>query len=62
MRKSAEQMIVETLAVLQRGLPSGDLNDRQVITELWGIFDHPNTRETLDRAKTKSLPIEPKAL
>lgn len=48
---TAERMILDALAILQRGLPPGVLSDRQVISELWGIFDNPMTRPVLDRAR-----------
>lgn len=48
---TAEQMILDALAILQRGLPPGDLGDRQVISELWAIFDNPATRPVLERAR-----------
>lgn len=47
---TAEQMILDALEILQRGLPPGDLSDRQVVSELWGLFDNPTTRPVLERA------------
>lgn len=47
---TAEQMIQDALAILQRGLPPGDLNDRQVVTELWGVFDNPASRRVIEQA------------
>ena len=48
---TAEEMVLEALKVLKRGLPPGDLDDRQVVTELWGIFDNPQSREVIARAE-----------
>jgi hypothetical protein len=42
---TADDLVKAAIRVLQRGLPPGDLNDRQVISELWGIFDGPAARE-----------------
>ncbi len=39
--KTPEAMILAALAILQRNLPPGDLDDRQAISELWGDFDNP---------------------
>lgn len=49
---TAEQMVLDALSILQRGLPPGDLNDRQVVTELWGVFDNPASRDAIRRAKS----------
>lgn len=48
-KKTAEDLVLEAIKVLQRGLPPGDLDDRQVVTELWGIFDSPPAREIYHR-------------
>lgn len=48
---TAEQMLLDALAILQRGLPPGDLNDRQVVAELWGVFDRPAARIALGKAR-----------
>lgn len=48
---TAEQMLLDALAILQRGLPPGDLNDRQVIIELWSVFDNEAARRVITRAK-----------
>lgn len=48
---AAEDLVVAAVRVLQRGLPPGDLNDRQVVTELWGIFDNPEARIVIERAR-----------
>ena len=50
-KTSAEQMLLEALKVLQRGLPPGDLDDRGVVTELWGIFDNPASRDAIKKAE-----------
>jgi hypothetical protein len=47
---TAEQMVLDALPILQRGLPPGDLNDRGVVIELWGLFDHPSTRPTIEES------------
>ena len=60
-KTSAEEMVLEALKILQRGLPPGDLDDRQVITELWGIFDNPQSREVIARAAEKAPPENPGA-
>lgn len=52
--KTAEEMTVEALAILQRGLPGGDLNDREVITELWGVFDNPDATRLFQSITSKS--------
>jgi hypothetical protein len=51
---TAEQMLLDTLAILQRGLPPGDLDDRQVVSELWGIFDNPQSRPLIERARASA--------
>lgn len=48
---TAEQMVLDAVAILQRGLPPGDLNDRQVVTELWGIFDNQAANGVIQRAQ-----------
>ena len=48
---SVEQMILDALEILQRGLPPGDLTDREVVTELWAIFDNPQSRIVIERAR-----------
>lgn len=53
---TAEQMVLAAVAILQRGLPPGDLNDRQVITELWGIFDNAGANEVIRKARAVSSP------
>ena len=49
---TAEDLVIAAVCTLQRGLPPGDLNDRQVVTELWGIFDNPQSRIVIERART----------
>lgn len=53
-RATAEQMVLQALLILQRGLPPGDLSDRQVIAELWGIFDNPAADEVVQKARAHS--------
>ena len=55
--ETAEDLVLAALRILQRGLPPGDLNDRQVVTELWGIFDSPAAREIYHRIEV-SPPAE----
>jgi hypothetical protein len=55
---TADEMVLEALAILQRGLPPGDLDDRQVVTELWGIFDNPASRLVIDSARKLSRKSE----
>jgi hypothetical protein len=49
---TAEQMLLDALAILQRGLPPGDLNDRQVVSELWD-FDNPQSHTLIERARIR---------
>lgn len=49
---TAEDLVIAAVRILQRGLPPGDLNDRQVVTELWGVFDNPASRDAIRRAKS----------
>jgi hypothetical protein len=53
---TAEDLVIAALSILQRGLPPGDLNDRQVVTELWGIFDNPQSRIVIERASATLSP------
>lgn len=48
-----EELVLAAIEILQRGLPPGDLDDRGVISELWGIFDSPPAREIYHRAHPK---------
>lgn len=45
--KTAADLVREAIKILQRGLPPGDLDDRGVISELWGLLDNAETREIL---------------
>lgn len=56
-KRSAEDIVIEAIKVLQRGLPPGDLDDRQVVTELWGIFDSPSAREIYHRKAEPSADV-----
>ncbi|MBU1335725.1 MAG: hypothetical protein KJ944_00030 [Alphaproteobacteria bacterium] len=42
--KTAEDLVRETVKILQRGLPGRDLDDRGVIIELWGPLDTKRAR------------------
>ena len=53
---TAEDLVIAAVRILQRGLPPGDLNDRQVVTELWGIFDNPQSRIVIERASATLSP------
>lgn len=54
---TADDIALAALSILQRGLPPGDLNDRQVVTELWGVFDNASARHVLEEArKMRALP------
>ena len=46
---TAEDLVLEAIEILQRGLPGRDLDDRGVVTELWGVFDSPAAREIYHR-------------
>lgn len=48
---TAEQMVLNALRTLQRGLPPGDLNQREVIAELWGVFDNPAAIKVIKGAR-----------
>ncbi|HTO27136.1 MAG TPA: hypothetical protein VL017_00945 [Devosia sp.] len=41
---TAAAVIEETVRILQRGLPGGDLDDEGVVIELWGRLDTPDAR------------------
>ncbi|MBW4653459.1 MAG: hypothetical protein KME20_10560 [Kaiparowitsia implicata GSE-PSE-MK54-09C] len=41
---TAADLVEETVRILQRGLPGGDLDDRRVVTELWGLLDTTHAR------------------
>lgn len=56
---TAERMLLDALAILQRGLPPGDLNDRQVVTELWGVFDNPAATIVLRMAREPQKKTSP---
>ncbi len=45
--RTAADLVREAIKILQRGLPPGDLDDRGVISELWGLLDNAETREIL---------------
>jgi hypothetical protein len=47
--KTAEDIVLAAIKILQRGLPNGDLDDRQVISELWGVLDSKAAREIYHR-------------
>lgn len=47
--KTAEDIVLAAIKSLQRGLPNGDLDDRQVISELWGVLDSKAAREIYHR-------------
>lgn len=47
--KTAEKLVVEAINIMQRGLPGKDLDDRGVVTELWGVFNSPAAREIYHR-------------
>lgn len=50
--RSAEDLVLAAIKILQRGLPGRDLDDKGVVIELWGIFDSPSAREIYNhRAK-----------
>lgn len=49
--ETAEDLVLSAIKVLQRGLLPGDLDDRQVMTELWGIFDGEVAREIYHRTE-----------
>lgn len=57
--RTAADLAREAIKILQRGLPPGDLDDRGVVTELWGLLDNAETREILEREDQKSPPHNP---
>lgn len=40
----ASDSVEETVRILQRGLPGGDLDDKGVVVELWGLLDTADAR------------------
>jgi hypothetical protein len=48
---TAEQMLRSALNILQRGLPPGDLNQREALAELWGVFDNQAAIEVIKGAR-----------
>lgn len=42
--KTAQDLVEAVVRILQRGLPPGDLDDRGVVTELWGLLDTDRAR------------------
>nr|WP_295884152.1 hypothetical protein [uncultured Devosia sp.] len=47
--KTAEDLVLEAIKILQRGLPGRDLDDRGVVSELWGVLDSKGAREIYHR-------------
>lgn len=43
-RMSAEDLLRAAVKILQRGLPDGDLDDKGVVIELWGLLDTAEAR------------------
>jgi hypothetical protein len=37
-------LVEETVRILQRGLPGGDLDDKGVVIALWGLLDTPDAQ------------------
>lgn len=37
-------LVEETVRILQRGLPGGDLDDKGVVIESWGLLDTADAR------------------
>jgi hypothetical protein len=37
-------LVEETVRILQRGLPGGDLDDKGIVIELWGLLDTADAR------------------
>lgn len=58
--RTAADLVREAIKILQRWLPPGDLNDRQVISELWGLLDNAKAREILERDYRQIVPSDPK--
>lgn len=49
--KTAADLVREAIKILQRGLPPGDLDDRGVVAEVWGLLDNAETREILGKVE-----------
>lgn len=49
--ETAEDLVLAAVEILQRGLPPGDLDDRQVVSELWGLLDSKAARDIYHRAR-----------
>lgn len=41
---TAADLVEETVRILQRGLPGGDLDDKGVVIALWGLLDTADAR------------------
>jgi hypothetical protein len=57
--RTAEEIVVETLRILQRELPGGDLSAREAIAELWGLVESPEAQAIIARL-APSEPSTPK--
>jgi hypothetical protein len=51
--KTPADLVEATINILQRGLPPGDLDDKQVVTELWGLLDTDRARSIYLNTKTR---------
>lgn len=51
---TAQDLVVAAVRILQRGLPPGDLDDRQVVMELWGLLDNKEARAAYRSAHGRS--------
>ena len=47
--ETSEDLVIAAIKTLQRGLPGRVLDDRGVVTVLWGIFDGPAARDIYHR-------------
>jgi hypothetical protein len=53
--EAAADLMQEAIRILQRNLPGGDLDDRDTITELWGLLDNRQVEAILHRESSKHL-------
>lgn len=42
--QTPSDLVEEAVRILQRGLPGGELDDKGVVIELWGLLDTPDAR------------------
>lgn len=47
--RTPADLVEATIKILQRGLPGRDLDDRAVVTEIWGLVDTDEARAIYQR-------------